>query len=124
MFWRRNDREFDHRMLLLDLPRNQRRVLDALMLKLRFGNYISASYADLSKLTGIAEPHISASMRVLCKEDLVVRLSRGEYMLNPLLCYMGDGKTRSGAIGRYMEAKRKERKADKDKAARKQEASR
>ena len=86
MFWIRADREFHERMLLLDLPRNQRRLLDAMMVRARFGNYVSASYAELNRLTGIAETHISAAMKVLCREDLVVRLSRGEYMVNPLYC--------------------------------------
>ena len=39
MFWIRADKEFFERMLLLDLPRNPRRVLDALMVRARFGNY-------------------------------------------------------------------------------------
>lgn len=111
MFWTRADREFHERMLMLDLPRNPRRVLDALMVRTRFGNYVSASYAELNKLTGIAESHISAAMKVLCDSDMVVRLGRGEYMVNPLYCYMGDSDSRSSALGRYMEARRKTKKA-------------
>jgi hypothetical protein len=50
-------------------------------------------------------------MKVLSDGDLVVRIGRGEYMVNPLYCYMGDGESRSGALGRYMEARRKTKKA-------------
>lgn len=81
MFWIRADKEFFERMLLLDLPRNPRRVLDALMVRARFGNYVTASYAELTKMTNIGETHISAAMSLLAKHDLVVRIGRGKYMV-------------------------------------------
>ena len=109
-YWLRTDREFYARMLQLDLPRQERRVLDALMMKARFGTFVDVSYAELEGMTGMQSSNISTAVSKLIEKDLIVRLSRGHYLINPMYCYMGEGDGRANMIGRYYEAKQKARK--------------
>ena len=109
LFWIRADREFHERMLHLDLPRRPRRVLDAMMVLAKFGNYVTAQLEDLSRMTGIAKPHVSSAIKVLVHEDLVAKLGAGKYMVNPFYCFMGDADSRSKSMAIYFEARRKAR---------------
>ncbi len=104
--WFRTDKDYCKKMLQARLHGTERLVLDALMLKMTAGNMVhNTKYKDLSEMTGIAPPNISVALNKLIEHDLVIRLERGEYMVNPFYAYMGSSETRSSSIAKYRRLK-------------------
>ncbi len=82
------------------------RVRDYIMCKAGIGNFVHVSQSDASKWLGIAQPHISTSIKKLIKLGIVLAgPSSGKfktYQINPAFIYiggLGDGlKKRKEAI--------------------------
>jgi len=104
--WFRTDRDYCQKMLQIDLNRTEQRVMHALMFKMSVGNMVhQVKHRTLSELTGIAESHISVAIGKLVEHDMIIKIERSEYMINPFYVYMGDGESRSNSISKYRRLK-------------------
>lgn len=70
------------KMLELDLPRNVRRTLDAMIAASKRGT-VKASQVEIASRVGIAAPHVSAAISRLCAENILSRSGRGRYAFSP-----------------------------------------
>ncbi len=68
----------------------EHKVFDYLMDSLRFGNMVYAHTTEIAVDLDMLRTNVSRSLRLLQNANIVVKVRRGEYMVNPMIMRKGE----------------------------------